>query len=257
MRGQRIAIVLVGPRGDANIGACARAMKNFGLTDLCLVDPIQHITEVAYTWAVGARDVLEKAKIFTTLDDALGEASCAVAFTRRTGRLRRRHMTLDEAAPWIINKAAAGKVSLIFGRESDGLTNNEIKRCDVTVSITTSEALPTLNLAQAVLITCHELYRISCGPIGAGQTLAWPMEGHRHDQTEEQFISQRQREDVIRRLNAMLEALGYDDPPSSPLRSKIVHHFERIFGRGGLTRRDAGMMEGLIERIISKIAGCY
>ena len=158
MAGSKTAVVLVGAAGDANIGAAARAMKNFGLTDLRLVSCCPHLTTAAYMYAVDARDVLESARPFPSLDDALSDRSLAVAFTRRAGKMRRRRMTVSELPGWVAERARRGGLALVFGREDKGLTNDEVRRCDAVVAIPSSPALPSLNLAQSVLVAAYELF---------------------------------------------------------------------------------------------------
>lgn len=233
-----ITVVLVNPQGDANIGATARAMKNFGVIDLRLISPCPHLTKPAYMWAVEAKDVLESAKVFQNLDDALADVSCSVAFSRRTGKLRRETMNIDEAGGWLNKKAKKGGLALVFGREDSGLSSDETGRCDAIITIPSSKKLPSLNLAQSVLIACHEIFK--CKNEGA------------EDSTKQKFASKKEIRPVLNRLGVMLKMLDYKDEDPDHLRSKILDHFEKLFGRGGLTPRDLKMFEGLTSRIIEK-----
>ncbi|MFH0798876.1 MAG: RNA methyltransferase [Pseudomonadota bacterium] len=239
MKNPKVSVVLVAPQGDANIGAAARAMKNFGITDLRIVNGVPHRTKRAYMWAVDARDVLKKAKTFKDLDEALSDASRTLAFTRRLGRARKRHLDIGNLAAWVGKGRSLGKTALVFGREDSGLTSAEIRRCDAIVAIPTSALLPSINLAQAVLIACYEL--------AGGRrrtTRAAPVE---------EFVTRREIATVMERMGEMLAAMGYDDTPRAPLKSKILHRLERLFGRGGLTARDVGMFEGLAARMVEGV----
>ncbi len=238
-----VSIILVGPQGDVNIGAAARAMKNFGISDLRLVDPVPHLTRPAYMWAVEAKDVLEAARCFGALPEALADGCLAAAFTRRTGSRRRRHLLLHEAAPLLAARAAVGGIALVFGREDMGLSNAELRRCDYVVEIPTSSMLPSLNLAQSVLLACYELSRAQAV---AAQAVAAPADDARG---EERFVPREELGRTLALIEAMLAQLGYEDEPGRELRSKILEQFARIFGRGGLTSRDVGMFEGLAARI--------
>lgn len=237
-----IAVVLVAPQGEVNIGAAARAMKNYGLRDLRLVDPVSPFIDRAYTWAVGARDLLDEARIFPHIDQALGDVSSSVAFTRRTGRMRRPPMSLKQAAPWIASRAKEGGIALVFGREDKGLTNAEIKRTDALVTIPSCEDLPSLNLAQAVLIACYEVSRHL-----DDQPTPTPPPSH-----GEGHISRAEMAGVLDLIKEALDTLGYKKSGKGALRPKILHRIERIFGRAGLTQRDKAMIEGLMARIIQK-----
>jgi tRNA/rRNA methyltransferase len=244
----KVAIVLVGPQGAANIGAAARAMKNFGISDLRLVDTVSHLSKEALDWAVDASDILKGAKIYASLDDALTDLPFSAAFTRRLGRTRRRHLTLPEAASQLTMKAKTGGAALVFGREDAGLTNDEIGRCDVVIEIPTSHDLPSINHAQSVIHACYELARRLPAPS--------PREGGRDEEgrvVEESFATREEIAPVLKDLDSMLSSLGYENAPDRLLRVKIVDQFEKIFGRAGLTRRDLAMFEGLISRIDKRI----
>lgn len=237
---KKIAIVLVEPYGDANIGQVARAMKNFGLSDLRIVNGVNHLTKQAFMWAVEAADILEGAKTFKNLEDALSDITSAIAFTRRLGKSRKSHMKIGESIPWIAARERKGKIALIFGREDRGLTNEEVRYADLVVTIPTSPKLPSINLAQSVAITCYELFSSKLKK----QKMADDAK------TLQKFISRKEMDGLMIRINKMLAALGYEDTESIPLKTKISAHFKRIFGRAGLTERDMRMFEGLISRIV-------
>ncbi len=231
-----IAIVLVAPQGPANIGAVARAMRNRGLDDLRLVDPVPYRTDEAFTWAVGARDLLEAARPFPTLAAAIADCTAAVAFTRRAGRVRSRPRPLAEAAPELAAQADRGGVALVFGREDAGLTTEEVRLLDGAVAIPTAPECPSLNLAQAVLLAAYELTRHRLPPSPPAEPL----------------LSRAAREDALDRLEEALESLGYPERPENPLRSKIRHQLAGLIGRSGLTAAEAGMIEGLAARIVER-----
>jgi tRNA/rRNA methyltransferase len=239
---ERLSIVLSSPQGDANIGAAARAMKNFGFTDLRLVNPVPHLTSPAYTWAVDAKDILEAARVEATLDAALADNAYAVAFTRRIGHFRKRSLALAEAAPMLAARARAGSAALVFGREDKGLSNAEVRRCDAIVEIPTEALLPSLNLAQSVLLACYEVRRA----LGSADASA---------RVGERFVSREEVTPLLRELDAMLARLQYENDPRRRLRSKILAQLEKIFGRSGLTSRDVRMLEGLCARIQQTVKG--
>lgn len=235
MRSSSIAIVLVGPQGDANIGATARAMKNFGFFDLRLVQAVPHQTKAAYMWAVDARDVLDGARCFPSLAEALSDRSVAVAFTRRLGKLRRCRMTNAELPAWLEDRAGA---ALVFGREDRGLSNDEVRQCDAIITIPSARKLPSLNLAQSVMIACSELF-------------LWKRRKapRSRQRTAVKFVPRREAARLLARLERMLERIGYDDRPPTRLRSRILFQMGQLFGRAGLAGRDIRMFEGLIGQL--------
>ena len=234
-----LAIVLVAPQGDANIGAAARAMKNFGMADLRLVTPAPHITDESIRWAMTARDVLESAQVLGSLTEALADKAFAAAFTRRIGKQRKRHITLTEAAPLILSRAKEGGAALVFGPEESGLANEHIDCCDLIVEIPTSPAMPSLNLAQSVLIACYEISRMI-------------PRVERDPRPEDVFVPKERIFRLIERTGEMLSATGYEDNEQGPLHTHIKSQLEKIFGRAGLSERDVNMIEGLITRVMER-----
>ncbi len=235
---KNISIILVSPQGDANIGAAARAMKNFGFSDLRLVNPVPHLTDNSFTWAVDAKDVLKSARVYKILDEAVADATFTAAFTRRLGRRRRKHMTIAEAAPSMEDRVRNGRVALVFGCEDKGLSNEEISLCDAIIEIPTSKAFPSINLAQSVIIACYEIHKYFGDEVDyEGRTV------------QEIFLPRHEMTSILAQIDSMLLRLGYENTQKRALRAKIMDQFEKLFGRAGLTKRDIAMLEGLISRI--------
>lgn len=157
------AIVLVSPRDPNNIGAAARAMANFGLQDLRVVTPYEPSWRAAVS-AVGAADLMQKARLFDSLPQALADCAFTVATTALKNRqLNQTLVTLPDFPAWIA-KQPAGKVALVFGNEKTGLSNQDIELCHAALHIPTTAKQPSINLAQAVILTCYELARTQVPP---------------------------------------------------------------------------------------------
>ena len=160
-----IRIVLVAPSHPGNIGAAARAMKTMGLTDLALVSPKLYPDRQATVRAAGADDVLQRALVCDSLAEAIKDCHCVWGASART-----RHI------PWTLHDprtcaatirqitAAHQKVAVVFGRESSGLTNEELASCPFHVHIPTDAAYSSLNLAAAVQVLTYELRMASGVP---------------------------------------------------------------------------------------------
>jgi tRNA/rRNA methyltransferase len=154
----RIQIVLVEPQDGANIGSVCRAMKTMGITNLVIVGEREYNENRVRTMALHARDVWEKAVRYPTLQEALERSVLTVAMTRRRGKFRKAAAYSPRQLAQRINTTAEGAVSLVFGRESDGLTDDEVALCSMVTTITTSDDFPSLNLSQAVQIITYELF---------------------------------------------------------------------------------------------------
>ncbi len=153
-----VRIVLVRPRMPENLGAVARAMRNFGLDDWAIAALGTHDFAAARRVAVHAQDLLERPRVVATLDEAVADCAWVVATSSRRVR-GKRHLAPDAVAREALARTAEGRTAVVFGDERSGLTNAEIARCDDLSSIPSAAAQPSLNLAQAVLVYAWELRR--------------------------------------------------------------------------------------------------
>lgn len=154
-----IHVVLVEPEGDENIGAVTRSMKNFGIIQLILVNPqCDYLSDGAKNYSIHAKDILESAITYETLKDSLNNMQISIALSRRIGQWRKRDLMISEL-PEFLSHYHDKNVALVFGRETQGLTNDEIRMCDLICSIPTSEQFPSMNLSHAVTVTLYELFQ--------------------------------------------------------------------------------------------------
>lgn len=154
----RIYIVLVDTQDGANIGSVCRAMKTMGLSHLELVTERSYDEDRVRTLALHAHDIWENAKFYKSLDEALKHSTYSVAATRRRGKFRKLSSLSPEQLCEKLKTVNGDKISIVFGRESDGLRDDEVQMCSSIVSIPTSPAFPSLNLAQAVQIISYNLF---------------------------------------------------------------------------------------------------
>jgi tRNA/rRNA methyltransferase len=154
------AIVLSHPQLGENIGAAARAMANFGLSDLRLVAPRAGWPNAkAAAMAAGAANVVDEARVFGSVALAVQELNVVLATTARERGIAREVLTPAEAATRLRAAAARGeRTGILFGNERAGLDNDEISLCDAVITIPTAE-FASLNLGQAVLLTSYEWFR--------------------------------------------------------------------------------------------------
>lgn len=153
----RVRIVLVNTSHTGNMGATARAMKNMGLGRLYLVDPKKKPDEDAYSRAAGAYDVLGDAVITGTLSEALKGCCWVAGASARTRTINWPLFTPEECATKAKESSLQGDVAIVFGRESSGLTNEELELCNALVHIPSNPEYSSLNVSQAVQVLCYEL----------------------------------------------------------------------------------------------------
>jgi len=155
-----LSVVLVEPIYSENIGLIARAMKNFNVNDLRLVKPkANHLSIKAKSRAMHASEILFKAKTFESLNSALKDFDLTIATTAKTTKSEkhyRKALTLKQLIKIYANSNK--KIALVFGRETIGLTNNELIECDLIVRIPSSKEYKTLNLSHAVAIMLYEFF---------------------------------------------------------------------------------------------------
>jgi tRNA (cytidine32/uridine32-2'-O)-methyltransferase len=157
MNSDNIEIVLVHTTHSGNIGGVARAMKNMGLTRLTLVAPLEYPAPEATWRAASAVDILESARVVSTLDEAIGECQFIVGTSARERRIPWPIQDARRCADRVAQISATDRVAILFGREDRGLLNEELQRCNLHCHIPSHEGYASLNLAMAVQIVAYEL----------------------------------------------------------------------------------------------------
>ena len=166
---QRIRFVLVETTHTGNMGATARAMKTMGLSRLELVNPRHPPDAEALARASGADDLIARAGIHASLDAALAGCRLAVGASARLRSVEWPLLEPPEAARLLLAEAEQGEVALVLGRESSGLTNQELARCQHLVHIPTDADFSSLNVAAAAQVLAYEIRRAST-PLGPTDT---------------------------------------------------------------------------------------
>lgn len=180
-----LAFILVEPRVAENVGATARAMRNFGYCDLRLVAPrCDHLNRSARALACHAEDVLEAATVYPDLERAVADRHNIFATTPHRPRRSSGLVAIREAAPQVVIAAReSGNAALIFGREAGGLSVDELRLASVHITIPAADDYPILNLAQSVLLVASEVYMAQELPPPKGRRRASPPA--RSDEREE------------------------------------------------------------------------
>ena len=162
-----VRLVLLRPRNPENLGAVARAMKNFGLEDWAIAELGTHDFDAARRVAVHAEELLDRPRVVRTLDEAVADCSWVVGTSSRRVRGKRR-LTPTEVAREALARAAGGRTAIVFGDERSGLTNADVDRCHDLSAIPTAGAQPSMNLAQAVVVYAWELRRAGLEAAASG-----------------------------------------------------------------------------------------
>jgi TrmH family RNA methyltransferase len=230
-----IFFTLVEPKEQGNIGASARAIKNMGFRNLCLVNPPK-IDNEAYWFACNANNILESAKIYNTLDDAIGDKALVIGTTRRIGKRRGLIIPITEVTEKIREIAFNNKVVILFGREDKGLFNEEIEKCGFSITIPTSYEQPSLNLSQAVLIVAYELSNVE-------------LTNSENKGKELKLVNTDELTILYSRISNSLKLLGYIPKGDKNLEKKIMTNLKHFIGRAGLTDWELKMLHGICSQI--------
>jgi tRNA/rRNA methyltransferase len=229
------SIILSHPQLGENIGAAARAMANFGLADLRLVNPRHGWPDAKATaMAAGAANVVEDARVFATLREAVGDLNVVYATTARERGIAKDVLTPAEAARRLRMASARGeKAGILFGNERAGLDNEEISLSDCVITIPTAH-FASINLGQAVLLTAYEWFRaadvtpparLEHGPI------------HRKPTRAELL-------DLFDHLERELKESGFLFPPEK--RETMVRAIRATIHRARLTYQEVQTLRGMI-----------
>ena len=230
-----IKVVLVGTLYSGNVGSACRAMANMGIRKLVLAAPnIQNGWDEGERMAVHADDVLHNRQEFATFEEAVADCVAVVGTTARGGLYRQHVKAPRDCAADLLALAETGPVALVFGREDKGLLNEEIAQCTHLIRIPVDEGYTSINLAQAVLITCYEMFTAS-GSYQPPHEKAPP-------------APQAQKQQLMKNWQSMLRDIGFiaDDKQTEHMMQGI----HRIFSRGVFTRDDAAIMLGVARQAL-------
>ena len=232
-----VRIVLSHPSHPGNIGAAARAMKTMGFSDLVLVAPRHFPDPDATAMAAGAADVLAGARVVKALEAALSDCTLAAGFSARGRDLSHSPQALRAAAPGLLAAAAQGRVALVFGNETSGLSNEELLRCQKLVHIPANGEYSSLNLAAAVQVACYELATASAAH-------ALPASGGNESATGDDI------QGLFAHLESTVHASGYVDPEQP---GRFMERVRRLFARSGLERSEVRALRGMLAAFEKKM----
>ncbi len=242
----QIKIVMVNTTHSGNIGAAARAMKNMGLSHLCLVDPIAAVDDEAVQRSSRAEDILHNAEIVPSLEEAVADCGLVIGTSARSRHIPWPLMTPRQAGAKAREMIPAGnRVALVFGRESRGLTNEELHLCNAHVHIPTEESFSSLNVAQAIQVLCYEMrLALVAEPEeeGAGQWgVSWdyPLATHK------------ELDGLFQHMEKTLIDIGFLDP-NTP--KQLITRLRRLYQRAAPDKTEVNILRGMLSAAQRKAA---
>jgi len=226
-----LAVVLVRPYTPANLGSVARACRNFGVSDLRLVEPAAPADDEARKLASGADSVLDGLRRFGTLGEAVAEFDAVVATSSMRGREQQRLLALADVPPFLEGLGGAARVAFVFGPERSGLTEDERARASACLRLPSRAEFPTLNISHAVAVVLA-VTRLT--------------EESRRDPAEP-WAPASEVEAAIAHWDRALEAIGFYDTGH---RDRSLRAWRRIVAARPLDRKEVAILRGVANRTL-------
>lgn len=240
----QIRIVMVNTTHSGNIGSAARAMKNMGLTRLYLVDPIANIDQEAIQRSSRADEILAQAVISPTLESAISDCGVVVGTSARSRNIPWPLMNPRDCAKQVKSSCAAGnQIALVFGRESRGLTNEELQLCNAHLHIPTDEQFSSLNVAQAIQVVCYEL-RLAMLEENTAEATQWGVEWDYPLATNEELNG------MLQHMEQTMVDIGFYDP-NTP--KQLIPRLRRLFQRAAPDQTEINILRGMMKAMQKQI----
>ncbi|WP_028669627.1 RNA methyltransferase [Saccharospirillum impatiens] len=227
-----IRIILIQTWHPGNIGAVARAMKNMGLADLVLVNPVDFPCDEAYNRAGQATDVLDRARIVPSLAEAISDCVLVVGTSARDRSIRLPAYSAEQCAEKAVTLQQQAPVAIVFGRERMGLHNDDIQQCHAQLNIDANPDYPVLNLSQAVQLVCYEVFKAS----------------QRHDNlppVEDEYPLNDDLNRFYDHLAHTLDDIGFTNNKAP---GQALDHLKALYRRARPTAKELRLLRGVLSK---------
>lgn len=234
-----VKVVLVGTTHPGNIGAAARAIKNMGIFNLALVKPKEFPSDIAIYRSKAAKDILENAEIYESLEDAIAGCELVVGTSARARSVPWPVFNPRDAAVEMHKISKQGNVAIVFGREDRGLTNDELGLCNFHVHIPSDPKYSSLNLSQAVQILAYEI-RLAYSRDEVISEVKWDVDLANNEQTER----------LIDHMEELMQDVEFYDVENP---RKLLLRVRRFFKRSEIDVMEANIFRGLFSAIQKRL----
>lgn len=243
------AVILVNPQLGENIGTAARAMANFGLHELRIVDPRDGWpNERALKAASGADWIIEKATIHATLEDALKDMTYVFATTARPRGMIKEVMTPEQAGTDMRRRIGRGeKLALLFGRERWGLNNDEVSLADMIITAPVNPAFASLNIAQAVLLVGYEWYKHEATSLGQATPELPALEGPGLVTPDTRPATKDELYGFFHHIETELDQAGFFK--TAEKKPGMIRNMRNLFARAELTEQEVRSLRGMVASL--------
>ena len=234
----KFGFILVNPQLGENIGACARALKNFGFSDLNIVAPRDPWPNTkARMTSVGAFNIIQKAKIYKNVSDVVKKFDLVFASTARKRDVNKKHISIINFTK-ILSRYKKSKIGIMFGPEASGLSNHDLSLSNFIIQIPTSSKLSSLNLSHAVIIICYEIYK------------SLNLSKFKKEVLLTKLTSKSSIKNLIKFLEKMLDNKNFFKPPEK--KKSMILNINNIFGRLELSDKEIRILFSIFSSLNKK-----
>ena len=234
----KFGFILVNPQLGENIGSCARALKNFGFSDLNIVKPRDGWPNTkARMTSVGAYDLIKSAKLFDTVDLAVKKFDIVLATSARRRDIQKKHISLSNFSNFL-KKYNKAKIGIMFGPEASGLSNHDLSLANFIIQIPTANKLTSLNLSHAVIVVCYEIFKSTY------------LKKEKKVKILNKLASKKSIQNMIIFLEKLLDQKKFFKPPEK--KKSMILNINNIFGRLELSDKEMRILFSIFSALNKK-----
>ena len=234
----KFGFILVNPQLGENIGSCARALKNFGFSDLNIVKPRDGWPNTkARMTSVGAYDLIKSAKLFDTVDQAVKKFDIVLATSARRRDIQKKHISLSNFNNFL-KKYNKANIGIMFGPESSGLSNHDLSLANFIIQIPTANKLTSLNLSHAVIVVCYEIFKSTY------------LKKEKKVKTLNKLASKKSIQNMTIFLEKLLDQKKFFKPPEK--KKSMILNINNIFGRLELSDKEMRILFSIFSALNKK-----
>jgi len=231
-----VQFILFKPQLAENIGACARALKNFNFSKLKIVSPkISFPNEKVFATSVGAKDIINASKVYSNFEDAIKNTNCVIATSSRIRKKNYKHLSLDELRKINFKQ----KIAIVFGPEASGLTNNELSYANYVIKLPTSDKFQSLNLSHCVMLFCYEIFKILN-----------KKNNRFNSRYKSKPINKKNLNKFVNFLISSLDQIGFLQPDHK--RKSMIQNLRTIFHKMNLSNKEMRLLLGIFSSLKDK-----
>ena len=234
----KFGFILVNPQLGENIGSCARALKNFGFSDLNIVKPRDGWPNTkARMTSVGAYDLIKSAKLFDTVDLAVKKFDIVLATSARRRDIQKKHISLSNFSNFL-KKYNKTNVGIMFGPEASGLSNHDLSLANFIIQVPTANKLTSLNLSHAVIVVCYEIFKST------------HLKKEKKVKILNKLASKKSIQNMIIFLEKLLDQKKFFKPPEK--KKSMILNINNIFGRLELSDKEMRILFSIFSALNKK-----